>query len=99
MSRADVSDTRTAIRASVRALCARFPASYWQALEPQHEYPHAFVTALTEAGLLAALIPEDYGGSGLGLRDGAIILEEINRAGANAATCHAQMYTMSVLLK
>jgi len=89
--------TLDAIRASVRSLCARFPSEYWRELDDRREYPHGFVTAMTEAGLLAALIPAEYGGPGLGITEASIILEEINRTGGNAAACHAQMYVMSVL--
>ena len=87
------------IRAGVRALCAKFPGNYWRGLDAERAYPEAFVRALTEAGYLAALIPEDYGGSGLPLSAGVAILEEINKAGCNSAACHAQMYTMGTLLK
>ena len=87
------------IRAGVRALCAKFPGDYWRGLDAERAYPEAFVRALTEAGYLAALIPEDYGGSGLPLSAGVAILEEINKAGCNSAACHAQMYTMGTLLK
>ncbi|WP_299615411.1 acyl-CoA dehydrogenase family protein [Pelagibius sp.] len=87
------------IRAGVRALCARFPGAYWRGLDAERAYPEAFVRALTEAGYLAALIPEDFGGSGLPLSAGVAILEEINKAGCNSAACHAQMYTMGTLLK
>ncbi|MCU0681149.1 MAG: acyl-CoA/acyl-ACP dehydrogenase [Polyangiaceae bacterium] len=92
-------ETRETIRSAVRSLCAGFPAEYWRGLDAERAYPEAFVKALTEAGLLAALIPEEYGGSGLGVGDAAAILEEVNRAGANAAACHAQMYVMNVLLR
>ncbi len=87
------------IRASVRALCARFPGAYWRELDHERRYPQAFVDALTEAGMLAVLIPEQYGGSGLGLAAAAAILEEIHKAGCNGAARHAQMYTMGTLLK
>src|SRR6201999_3713522 len=86
------------IREAVRALCERFGGEYWRGLEPD-SYPSAFVTALTEAGWLAALIPEQYGGSGLPLGTASAILEEICAAGANAGACHAQMYTMGTLLR
>ena len=86
------------IREAVRALCARFPGEYWRALEPDR-YPSEFVAALTEKGWLAALIPEEYGGSGLPLGSASVILEEISASGANAAACHAQMYTMGTLLR
>ncbi len=87
------------IREAVRALCAGFPAAYWRAREDADEYPDEFVQALTEAGYLAALIPEAYGGSGLPLRAASVILEEIHASGCNAAACHAQMYIMGTLLR
>jgi alkylation response protein AidB-like acyl-CoA dehydrogenase len=86
------------IRAGVRELCARFPGEYWRELEPS-TYPTEFVEALTEAGWLAALIPEEYGGAGLGLTAASVILEEINAAGCNSGACHAQMYTMGTILR
>ena len=95
----DSHETRDAIRASVRALCGRFPSKYWRTLDAEREYPHDFVQALTEAGLLAALIPTEYGGAGLGLREAAVVLGEINHFGGNASACHAQMYVMNVLLR
>jgi len=87
------------IREAVRQICGQFPGSYWQGLEEEQAYPDAFVAAMTEAGFLAALIPEEYGGSGLPLRAAAVILEEIHAAGCNAAACHAQMYIMGTLLR
>ncbi|HEX6980687.1 MAG TPA: acyl-CoA dehydrogenase family protein [Alphaproteobacteria bacterium] len=87
------------IRNSVRALCARFPGSYWRELDRERRYPTEFVKALTEAGMLAVLIPEEYGGSGLGIAAAAAILEEIHKSGGNGAACHAQMYTMGTILK
>ena len=87
------------IRASVRALCAKFPGDYWRALDRERAYPTEFVTALTEAGYLAALIPEEFGGSGLSISAAAAILEEIHAAGCNGAACHAQMYTMGTILR
>ena len=87
------------LRTGVRDLCKAFPDAYWRALDAERAYPDAFVKALTDAGYLAALIPETYGGSGLGLAEASIILEEINRSGANAGACHAQMYTMGTLLR
>jgi acyl-CoA dehydrogenase len=87
------------LRAGVRDLCKTFPDSYWRDLDAARAYPDAFVKALTGAGYLAALIPEEYGGSGLGVTEAAIIMEEINRSGANAGACHAQMYTMGTLLR
>ncbi|MDQ6612737.1 MAG: acyl-CoA/acyl-ACP dehydrogenase [Gemmatimonadota bacterium] len=92
-------DTHAPLRAAVRELCAQFPDSYWRDLDTRREYPDAFVKALTVAGYLAALIPEEYGGSGLTLSDASVILEEINRNGGNAAACHAQMYIMGTLLR
>jgi alkylation response protein AidB-like acyl-CoA dehydrogenase len=86
------------IREAVRALCSNFPGSYWRALEPDR-YPTEFVRALTEHGWLAALIPEEYGGSGLGIGAAGVILEEICASGGNAGACHAQMYTMGTLLR
>ncbi|HEX2456647.1 MAG TPA: acyl-CoA dehydrogenase family protein [Vicinamibacterales bacterium] len=87
------------LRAGVRDLCKSFPDSYWRELDAQRAYPGTFVKALTEAGYLAALIPEEYGGSGLGISEASVILEEINRSGGNAGACHAQMYTMGTLLR
>ena len=87
------------IREAVRALCARFPNDYWRAKDRDRAYPSEFVAALTEAGYLAALIPEAYGGSGLPLAAAAAILEEIQASGGNGAACHAQMYTMGTLLR
>jgi acyl-CoA dehydrogenase len=86
------------IRSAVRDLCGTFPASYWRDLEPDG-YPTSFVESLTTDGWLAALIPEEYGGAGLGLTEGSVVLEEINRCGGNASACHAQMYTMGTLLR
>ncbi len=92
-------DSHAEIREEVRKLCARFPGEYWRELDQRRGYPTEFVTALTEAGWLAALIPEEYGGSGLPLSAAAAILEEIHASGCNAAACHAQMYTMGTVLK
>lgn len=92
-------DALEQIRAGVRDLCARFPDAYWREKDRDRAYPSEFVEALTEAGYLAALIPEDYGGSGLGLLEAAAILEEIQRSGGNGAACHAQMYVMGTLLR
>jgi acyl-CoA dehydrogenase len=86
------------IRTSVRELCAGFPGEYWRELEPDR-YPEEFVSALTEHGWLAALIPEEYGGAGLGLMAASVILEEINASGCTAGACHAQMYVMGTLLR
>lgn len=87
------------IRDAVRALCAGFPPEYHRQIDKDRAYPEAFVTALTEAGWLAALIPESYGGSGLGLTEASVIMEEINRAGGNSGACHGQMYNMGTLLR
>jgi acyl-CoA dehydrogenase len=88
-----------AIRDSVRALCENFPGEYWRAKDRERAYPTEFVQALTEAGFLAVLIPEEYGGSGLGLRAASAILEEIHKSGSNGAACHAQMYIMGTILR
>ncbi len=87
------------IRDGVRALCAKFRGEYWRALDRARAYPTEFVAALTEAGYLAALIPEEYGGSGLGIAAAAAILEEVHASGCNGAACHAQMYTMGTILR
>ena len=95
----ELSDDQQALRRAVRELCESFPQSYWRELDAERAYPEEFVATLTKAGYLAALIPTEYGGAGLGLADASIILEEINRAGGNAAACHAQMYIMGTLLR
>ena len=87
------------IRDAVAKLCAQFPGEYWRKLDRQMAYPNEFVDALTEAGYLSVLIPEEYGGSGLKLSAAAAILEEIQRAGCNGGGCHAQMYTMGTVLR
>jgi acyl-CoA dehydrogenase len=87
------------IRDSVRRICEGFPGAYWRELEAREAYPAEFVAALTQAGYLAALIPEEYGGSGMPLRAAAVVLEEIHAAGCNAGACHAQMYIMGTLLR
>ena len=87
------------LRYGVRKLCERFGDGYWREIDEQRAYPDAFVRAMTDAGYLAILIPEVYGGSGLGIREASIVLEEINRSGGNAAACHAQMYIMGTLLR
>jgi hypothetical protein len=87
------------LRAAVTAVSARFPDEYWRDLAARREYPEAFVQAMTEAGFLAALIPEEYGGMGLGIADTSVILEEINRSGGDAQPAHAQVYTMGTLLR
>jgi alkylation response protein AidB-like acyl-CoA dehydrogenase len=92
-------DSLADIRAGVRALCAKFPGEYWRALDRERAYPKDFVAALTEAGYLAALIPEQYGGSGLGISAATAILEEIHASGGNGGACHAQMYIMGTILR
>ena len=87
------------LRQAVRALCADFPNAYWRKVDAAAAYPEDFVAALTAAGWLSALIPEEFGGSGLGISDASIILEEINHAGGNSGACHGQMYNMSTLLR
>lgn len=87
------------IRDAVRALCAEFPAEYHRKIDAERGYPEAFVQALTEGGWMAALIPEEYGGSGLGLTEASVIMEEINRAGGNSGACHGQMYNMNTLVR
>ncbi|NMR31615.1 acyl-CoA dehydrogenase family protein [Crystallibacter degradans] len=87
------------LRARTRELCARFPDEYWRETDRERRYPQEFVDSLTEAGLLSALIPTEYGGLGLGLTQASVIMEEINRSGGHSAACHAQMYTMGALLR
>jgi len=87
------------IRDAISKLCSQFDSSYWQTCDRENKYPKAFVTALTKAGFLSALIPKKYGGSGLSLSAGAAILEEIHKSGGNAGACHAQMYTMGTILR
>jgi acyl-CoA dehydrogenase len=89
----------TDIRDAVRALCAEFPDAYHREVDSRRAYPEAFVDALTKAGWMAALIPQDYGGSGLGLAEASVIMEEINRCGGNSGACHGQMYNMGTLLR
>ena len=88
-----------AIREGVRALCGDFPAEYWRKVDEEKGFPDAFVKAMTEAGWLSAMIPEAYGGSGLGLAEASVILEEVNRCGGNSGTIHGQMYNMFTLLR
>src|SRR5215467_7809174 len=92
-------DEYTDVRDGVRGLCAKFPGEYWRGLDRERAYPTEFVAALTEGGYLAALIPEEYGGSGLNLGAAAAILEEVHASGGNGAACHAQMYTMGTILR
>jgi acyl-CoA dehydrogenase len=91
-------DTQRDIQSAVRKLCDEFGPDYWRKCDEAQRYPDEFVAAMTKAGWLAALIPEEYGGSGLGILDACLILEEINRSGGNGAACHAQMYTMASVL-
>jgi acyl-CoA dehydrogenase len=93
------SDTFQDIRDAVRDLCAQFPAEYFRKIDEERGYPETFVDALTRAGWMAALIPQDYGGSGLGLTEASVIMEEINRCGGNSGACHGQMYNMGTLLR
>lgn len=92
-------DRQEAIRAAARDVCAKFPGSYWRELEETNAYPGEFVQTLTDLGWLSILIPEEYGGGGLGVVEAGIVLEEIHRSGGNANACHAQMYTMGALLR
>src|ERR1700691_1491834 len=87
------------IREAVHDLCQQFPAEYFRKVDEERAYPEAFVDALTRAGWLAALIPQEYGGSGLGLTEASVIMEEINRWGGNSGACHGQMYNMGPLLR
>ncbi|MGH6908303.1 MAG: acyl-CoA dehydrogenase family protein, partial [Aestuariivirga sp.] len=87
------------IREAVRKLCEGFPGEYWRKLDRERAYPTEFVRALTEAGYLGCLIPEPFGGSGLGIGAAAAILEEVHASGGNGAACHAQLYTMGTLLR
>ena len=96
---AKANDDHQELREAVRDLCASFPPEYHRKVDEERGYPEAFVDALTKAGWLAALIPEQYGGSGLGLTEASIIMEEINRAGGNSGACHGQMYNMGTLLR
>jgi len=92
-------DPYAEIRSAVRALCAQFPDEYFRKVDAERGYPVEFVDALTEAGWLAALIPQEYGGSGLSLAEASVIMEEINRSGGNSGACHGQMYVMNVLVR
>ena len=94
-----LSEEQRALRAGVLEICKRYPGEYWRELDARREYPEAFVTELTKAGYLAALIPAEFGGAGLGIREGGLILETINYSGGNAAACHAQMYIMGTVLR
>src|ERR1700744_2275956 len=93
------SDQYQDIREAVRDLCQQFAGDYFRKIDEERGYPEAFVDALTKAGWLAALIPQEYGGSGLGLTEASVIMEEINRSGGNSGACHGQMYNMGTLLR
>src|SRR5438876_7089023 len=97
--RITLTEEQQALRKAVYDLCQLYPGAYWRELDEKREYPEAFVQELTKAGYLAALIPEAYGGSGLGILEAGLILEEVHHAGGNAAACHAQMYIMGTLLR
>jgi acyl-CoA dehydrogenase len=92
-------DNHLDLRDAVRQLCAQFDSAYWQDLDEKRAYPEAFVEALTKAGWMSALIPEEYGGSGLSLTEATVIMEEVSRSGGNAGSCHGQMYNMNTLLR
>ncbi|OGL07429.1 MAG: acyl-CoA dehydrogenase [Candidatus Rokubacteria bacterium RIFCSPLOWO2_12_FULL_71_22] len=94
-----LTEEQRALRAGVLEICKRYPAEYWRDLDTRREYPEKFVTELTQAGYLAVLIPQEYGGAGLGIREAGLILETINYSGGNAAACHAQMYIMGTVLR
>jgi acyl-CoA dehydrogenase len=94
-----LTDEQRALRAGVTEICRRYPGEYWRELDARREYPEKFVDELTRAGYLAALIPQEYGGAGLGVREGALIVETIHASGGNAAACHAQMYIMGTVLR
>jgi acyl-CoA dehydrogenase len=87
------------LRDAVRALCSQYDSAYWQKVDEQRAYPEAFVEALTKAGWMSALIPEEYGGSGLSLTEASVIMEEVSRSGGQAGSCHGQMYNMNTLLR
>jgi len=92
-------DNHPELRDAVRSLCTKFDSSYWQQVDEQRAYPEAFVEALTKAGWMSALIPDEYGGSGLSLTEATVIMEEVTRSGGNAGCCHGQMYNMNTLLR
>jgi len=94
-----IGDDYPEIREGIRAICARYPLDYWLKVEKAEEYPHEFVDAMTEAGWLAALIPEEYGGAGLPFRAAGVILQELNIMGAHSGMVFAQMYTMGTVLR
>src|SRR5680860_583705 len=95
----DNQESLDAIRDGVRSLCVNYGAEYWRELDERKAFPEAFVEEMTKAGWLGAMIPEEFGGSGLGLTEASVILEEVNRCGGNAGTIHGQMYNMFTLLR
>src|SRR5438874_5871659 len=94
-----LTDEQRALKAGVAEICKRYPGEYWRELDAKREYPEAFVNELTRTGYLACLIPHEYGGAGLGLREGGLILETIHANGGSASACHAQMYIMGTVLR
>src|SRR5918994_2832508 len=92
-------DNHPELRDAVRQLCTQFDSAYWQKIDEQRAYPEAFVEALTKAGWMSALIPEEFGGSGLSLTEATVIMEEVSRSGGNPGSCHGQMYNMNTLLR
>src|SRR5262245_14912350 len=94
-----LTEEQQALKKAVSELCKLYPGEYWRELDDKREYPEVFVQELTKAGYLAALIHDQYGGGGVGILEGGLILEEINHSGGNAAACHAQMYIMGTLLR
>src|SRR5438132_6154130 len=94
-----LTEEQRALKAGVADICKRYPGEYWRDLDVKREYPEAFVTELTRAGYMAALIPQEFGGSGLGVTEGSLILQTIHEHGGNAAACHAQMYIMGTVLR
>jgi acyl-CoA dehydrogenase len=94
-----LTEEQRALRAGVAEICKKYPGEYWRELDAKREYPEAFVTELTQSGYLGALIPQEYGGAGLGIIEGALIMETIHASGGNAAACHAQMYIMGTVLR
>ncbi|HMW65000.1 MAG TPA: acyl-CoA dehydrogenase family protein, partial [Accumulibacter sp.] len=99
LPRLGAADEHQEIREAVRSLCRAFPDEYFRQIDEQRAYPQAFVDALMAGGWLSAMIPEEYGGTGLGLTAASVIMEEINRSGANSAAVHGQMYNMGTLLR
>jgi acyl-CoA dehydrogenase len=94
-----LTEEQQTLKRAVMDLCKLYPGAYWRDLDDKQEYPHEFVNELTQAGYLGALIPEEYGGGGLSILEGGLILEAINESGGNAAACHAQMYIMGTVLR